>query len=130
MDKIAEIREALEKATPGRWIYDETVGDVYSEKTDEIICCADVNDAHLIANAPEWLRFLLDEIDRLKRGGWISLKDQNPRNGQNVLICYEINGWRDTAESRYVNGGFIGFWGENVTHWQPLPEPPKEGETS
>lgn len=78
--KIAEIREALEKATPGPWEYEmwEGYADVYPTtgrhvpicqlwtKTEEPMENAE-NNAHLIANAPEWLGFLLDELERLER---------------------------------------------------------------
>ena len=73
--KITEIREALEKATPGPWtkfenrIYGKAqpavepiICEFYEEETEH-----DRNNAHLIANAPEWLRFLLDELERLER---------------------------------------------------------------
>jgi len=107
--KIAEIRKSAEEArkTDRSWVDGQDYADDVEFLLDE-------------------LERERAELDRLKRGGWIRLKDQNPRNGQNVWICYEIDGRRDTAESRYVNGSFIGFWGANVTHWQPLPEPPKE----
>jgi len=80
--KIAEIREALEKATQGPWkwidpgglerkklvgeweIMNFGVSAPYSEIAGQE---PDDNDAHLIANAPEWLRFLLDELERLER---------------------------------------------------------------
>jgi hypothetical protein len=79
--KIAEIREALEMATPGPWnfavfedsrhvIFDNTFlsrhiaeivrGGVESEQREE-------DNAHLIANAPEWLGFLLDELERVEK---------------------------------------------------------------
>jgi len=75
--KIAEIREALEKATPGPWEYEmwQGMADVYPTsgkrvpicqlwtKTEEPMENGD-NNAHLIANAPEWLRFLLSELER------------------------------------------------------------------
>ena len=73
--KIAEILEALEKATPGPWtkfenrIYGKAqpavepiICEFYEEETER-----DRNNAHLIANAPEWLRFLLDELERLEQ---------------------------------------------------------------
>lgn len=73
--KIAEIREALEKATQGPWtkfenrIYGKAqpavepiICEFYEEETER-----DRNNAHLIANAPEWLRFLLSEIEHLER---------------------------------------------------------------
>ena len=70
--KIAEIREALEKATPGPWKIDE-FGAVTDRKGNLIqwydgkVVTAQKEDAHLIANAPEWLRFLLSELERLER---------------------------------------------------------------
>lgn len=62
---------------------------------------------------------------------WISCKDKMPDDGVNVLI-YEGNcmislAWYDkdmgyfyTCDSDYSL---------DVTHWQPLPEPPKDGDT-
>lgn len=79
--RIAEIREALEKATPGPWkwidpgglerkklvgeweIMNFGIGGVYDQVAGSE---PDEDDAHLIANAPEWLQFLLDELDRLR----------------------------------------------------------------
>lgn len=70
--KIAEIREALEKATPGPWAMIEPIDEVWqSIDNTKIATVASNQDAdanlHLIANAPEWLGFLLDELERLER---------------------------------------------------------------
>jgi hypothetical protein len=68
------------------------------------------------------------EISRLKRGGWVSVKERLPAVGETVLVYYRYHDQQSIVTARFVNGGFIGFWGANVTHWMPLPEPPKEGE--
>jgi len=85
--KIAEIREALDAATPGPWAV--FVGEGWTEEYPRntyvqavwnepdhrgsfgyrVARMAGVHgrtmaDAHLIANAPEWLRFLLSQLDR------------------------------------------------------------------
>jgi len=75
--KIAEIREALEKATPGPWFAVKVDSDSYSisNKPGYYGHCITgwgrvlqtKEDAHLIANAPEWLRFLLSELDRAEK---------------------------------------------------------------
>jgi Protein of unknown function (DUF551). len=67
------------------------------------------------------------ELDRLKRGGWVSVKERLPENGQRVLVYYRIGETCDITETRYVAGRYIGYWGGGVTHWMPLPEPPEEG---
>lgn len=67
------------------------------------------------------------EIDRLKRGGWVSVKERLPAVGETVLIYYRHHDQQSIITARFVNGGFIGFWDADVTHWMPLPEPPKEG---
>jgi len=77
--KITEIREALEKATQGPWkwidpgglerkklvgeweIMNFGIGGVYDQVAGSE---PDEDDAHLIANAPEWLGFLLSELDK------------------------------------------------------------------
>jgi hypothetical protein len=87
--KIAEIRETLEKATPGPWkwvdVYKKNDFEKYNmggfvNEEGKLICHfgnridyyptegepPDYYDELLIANAPEWLRFLLDELDRLR----------------------------------------------------------------
>lgn len=73
---------------------------------------------------------------------WISVKDRLPsREGlmedeseyvlvslswpdgiQDVTICgYEKDGW-----STWDGFGFTKYSKEHITHWMPLPEPPKE----
>lgn len=59
--------------------------------------------------------------------GWISVKDRLPKHGQTVL-AWEVSGFvyvdnydgeHDIFKIAYNNCG-------TVTHWQSLPEPPKE----
>lgn len=65
MSKLDEIKKALQAATPGPWVYNDICDDIYAVKTDVIVCIAvGPEDGPLIANAPEWLRFLLSELDR------------------------------------------------------------------
>ena len=56
---------------------------------------------------------------------WISVKDRLPEKDEIVIIC--------TDENFIYVGELIGdtwfldndSWTETVTHWMPLPEPPK-----
>ena len=61
---------------------------------------------------------------------WISVRDRLPDNGAEVLA------WSESGFS-YVDWWIDGKWKvnsildgkyENVTHWMPLPEPPKPKE--
>lgn len=49
---------------------------------------------------------------------WIPVTERLPRNGEHILVYYS-DGWICDQYSP-VDGG--------VTHWMPLPEPPKEVE--
>ena len=60
---------------------------------------------------------------------WISVKDQSPPEGASLLT------WADpyirTAEILYEVDGVINWLDggcvfDGVTHWMPLPEPPKD----
>jgi hypothetical protein len=59
---------------------------------------------------------------------WISVKDRLPKNHDSVLVVG--NSIRSTA--LYENGIFYSDFklplSNEVTHWQPLPEPPKPKE--
>ena len=76
-------------------------------------------------------------------GGWISVKAKLPGKLQNVLVSLvnEIDGHRlkDTQIGYHTDDAghswFITSWNEwaiasdvTVTHWMPLPEPPKEAK--
>ena len=61
-------------------------------------------------------------------GKWISVKDKLPPKGINVIVCTTS---RNIAiDYRYGNSEDVGRteFRYSVTHWMPLPEPPKESE--
>lgn len=71
---IKEIKESLEKATPAPWnregneVWRRGTGYNTSEDGHVWICDSfNIDNAHLIANAPEWLRYLIGEVERLER---------------------------------------------------------------
>ena len=68
---------------------------------------------------------------------WISVKDELPKVCQWVLVVYTPNNVRQARTEMAYLAEFFGrkFWYlteigidsfEKVTHWMPLPEPPKE----
>lgn len=61
---------------------------------------------------------------------WISVKDRLPEYDEPVF-GYDGE-LADMGIVNYLNGEFFDLYGDdmNVTHWMPLPEPPKErGDT-
>lgn len=73
---------------------------------------------------------------------WISIKDRQPkciRGISDSVLVHRDNGECEVAYLIYDNDdGFYwytqdertGFEFEEVTHWTPLPEPPKDGDTN
>lgn len=68
--------------------------------------------------------------------GWISVKDRLPEIGENycskLVMCYTPDGEHEYLFDYYeVNGFGQGcftaekYFGISITHWQPLPKPPK-----
>lgn len=77
-------------------------------------------------------------LEQIKNDGytvqrWIPCNEMLPEPLQNVIICTDIK----TVTVAWINGnewyfadtgnGHIEQWGlDDITHWMPLPEPPKE----
>lgn len=56
---------------------------------------------------------------------WISVKDKLPAPLEDVLICYTCG--KVTCNCMLYFGGWpLELLYGPVTHWMPLPEPPKE----
>lgn len=76
-------------------------------------------------------RMGLQALSEKQNDGWISVKDRLPeeRSGQNQEFNVMVKGFsRATALCYMGNGAWEDDIGAvyNVTHWRPLPEPPKE----
>lgn len=80
-----------------------------------------------------------EELDEMKRSGWISVKDRMPDDGEGVLALVSGKYGNATFESAYElaeyskkEGWILCYFPEfadpDVSHWMPLPEPPKEDE--
>lgn len=77
-----------------------------------------------------------------KKQGWISVKSRKkPEENQCVIVCVKVRPTLREAERQYITtatrrvSGKKIYWDEwgrfnppldKVTHWMPLPEPPKE----
>ena len=64
-----------------------------------------------------------------EQGKWISVKDRLPDDERRVLVsCRTKKGQQSVNLAYYWNGYWHGQGSmAGVTHWMPLPEPPKEG---
>ena len=54
---------------------------------------------------------------------WISVEERLPENNQEVLVF--VNDGADTLINTDTYNNGWQFWYKHVTHWQPLPEPPR-----
>lgn len=80
--------------------------------------------------------------DQTEEEKWISVEDRLPKDGQNILVIqnpkttstkeplfskFEIFEEKHAfrAISDKPHNRYTGFW-VHITHWQPLPSPPKE----
>ena len=66
-------------------------------------------------------------------GQWISVRDRLPEPGQKIIAVFRDSGGLMVDQARYRDdlfdfSGWCNVQMESVTHWMPLPEPPKEGE--
>ena len=77
---------------------------------------------------------LYDIIDRIneqptiEQPTWISCAERLPKPEENPVLAVFFN----TVNSAWCHGDFwelpSGIMTENITHWMPLPEPPKGDE--
>ena len=91
--------------------------------------CLNLNDLEqkldeaLKKETPESLNEFLDS--KRNQGGWIKVSDRLPEEGIYCLVVVYRNNIQ-VVEIAYFIKEFFGHYGGDVTHWQPLPEPPKD----
>lgn len=74
------------------------------------------------------------DAEQVLSAQWISVKDRMPKPREDVLVCvywhekYQTRpGWYSDQDGLwYVDISAHWKWDLNVTHWMPIPEPPKK----
>lgn len=116
-------------------LYKQTAADLYKK-------CDELRDSiHTLSGR------LIDAGKQLEKYQWVSVKDRMPKSGDTVLVLWDdrylYNG--NEIHNRRIQTAiccnedidtkcFVAddtYYTEviNVTHWMPLPEPPKEDAT-
>lgn len=57
--------------------------------------------------------------------GWVSVKDGLPKENKRVLVHVVNAPTLDVDTDRIVGGQWV-RWAGSITHWMPLPDPPKK----
>lgn len=64
-------------------------------------------------------------VEYEQNNGWIKCSDRLPKPNTRVLICNRDKEVGRALYQELLGFGYIPLYGE-VTHWQPLPQPPEE----
>lgn len=114
----------------------------YIDKHETYMMLKDLETAYMQIPVKEAYGTAARRIDQMEAADvqpvkqWISVKDSVPEAGVNVLVTDGIHmmvTWCEYVDNQclwvdnfyeYVNVRF-----KEVTHWMPLPEPPKNGDT-
>ena len=89
--------------------------------------------ATIMVDTEEDMKALYDAVERGKKMRWISVKDKVPKPHEAVLtfVRQGIEVWMSIACRNDAGFWLLSLTGGrddwSVTHWMPLPEPPKEG---
>lgn len=112
---------------------------VYGQSVER--CNTELAAADLIEHLSVEQDALVLEIEKLRtelesaKYGWISVEDRLPELGERVIV---LNKWGHVNDkklrkdlygdkiARFAPDGLLP--GKDVTHWMPMPEPPKEEE--
>ena len=125
----------INKCKEHRELYISAWGDFSAmPKEDKATCDAYATCWADVVNAPA---ADVQPVDR-----WISCKDKMPEDNTLVLFVYVSQngvksvhyGYHQTLKGlgsswAKPSGGWH-YYDDDITHWQPLPEPPKDGDTN
>ena len=94
------------------------------------VCKGDVN--VLLGSAADALAEMIYEVKCVEAATprWISIEERLPESFRPVIVCRNYaKGERKIEQGMLTVNGWWKVYGTNtksVTHWMPLPEPPKE----
>lgn len=108
------------------------------EAIKELTGLAEYLDKHVPAMGSESISMAIQALREKQNGGWISVKDRLPKTETPVLVTYiATDGEIHSDGVAALLFGPYWYWWEGsvedtdqevlveITHWQPLPEPPK-----
>jgi len=119
---INEIKEALEKATSGEWIKDKAKHrDEYGIMSPAagwlLGTISKMEDAHLIANTPTYIRYLLDELEKAQ-------EEITRLNGKvdykSTIVGYSVELIEDLEKENAAMKEALEWYGD-MEHYTVLP---------
>jgi hypothetical protein len=78
-----------------------------------------------------WAKIATEAVEALDKIRWIPVTEKWPEKDGLFLVFGKWGSGKqmiDTCEYSNHDGYFRTAWNFDVTHWMPLPEPPKEKE--